>query len=117
MTLTPERKSADGNVPFDHYVVAVENVSSKTVHGYSLGHICNCRGHGTYGPYPEGINFGNPQPAHRLLKPGESKTEVRFVGEQPVDQPKVWADLVHFTDGTNRGPNQRRTEGYVRALE
>jgi hypothetical protein len=117
LTLLPERKSANSNDPFDHYIVKVENVSSKTIHGYSLGHTCNCRGQGTYGPYPAGITFGNPLPARQLLKPGESQTEILIGRDLPIDQFKVWADLVHFTDGTNWGPNQSRTEGYVRALE
>lgn len=117
LTLFQERKSASLNVPFDHYIVTVENVSSKTIHGYSLGHKCNCRGQGTYGPYPEGISFSNPTPARQLLKPGESQTQILYGEDLPIDQLKVWADLVHFTDGTNWGPNQGRTEGYVRALE
>jgi hypothetical protein len=41
----------------------------------------------------------------------------RLTTNLPIDQLKIWPDLVHFTDGTNCGPNQGRTEGYVRALE
>ncbi|HYN24521.1 MAG TPA: hypothetical protein VES69_05700 [Pyrinomonadaceae bacterium] len=48
---------------------------------------------------------------------GASQAEVLLVDNVPPGQIKVWADLVHFTDGTNWGPNQSRTEGYVRALE
>lgn len=117
VTVSPEIVKANANVQFDHYVATVTNVSSKTIHGYSLGRTCNCRDQGTYGPYPEGISFGNPIPARQLLKPGESRDEAFSVRDQSIDQPRVWADLVHFTDGTNWGPNQSRTEGYVRALE
>lgn len=117
LTLSQEKKTASSNVPFDHYILTIENVSSKTIHGYSLGQTCNCRGQGTYGPYPEGIIFSNPNPTRQLLKPGESRTQILFGEHLPVDQLKIWPDLVHFTDGTNWGPNQSRTEGYVRALE
>jgi hypothetical protein len=116
-TLSQERKPANAKVTFDHYKVIVENVSLKTIHGYSLGWTCNCRGEGTYGRYPEGITFSNPAPTSQLLKPGEIRTEILPAWDLPVEQLKVWADLVHFADGSNWGPNQSRTEGYVRALE
>jgi len=112
VTLLRERKAASSKVSFDHYTVTVQNVSSKTIHGYSLGQTSACRG-----PYPEGITFSNPNPERQLLEPGDSQTQVLFDDGLPVDQLKVWADLVHFTDGTNWGPNNSRTEGYVRALE
>ncbi len=117
VTLMPTRLPRSARVPFDHYLVKVENVSSKTVHGYSLGFTCNCRGHGTYGPYPEGISFSNPNPERQKLEAGKSQTQVLYADNVPIGQFKVWVDLVHFTDGTNWGPNQSRTEGYVRALE
>ncbi|GEM_PF-2654921 len=117
VTFTPTRLTASANVPFEHYLVTVENVSSKTIRGYSLGHTCSCRGYGTYGPYPEGISFSNPTFERQNLEPGASQVEVLLVDNVPPGQIKVWADLVHFTDGTNWGPNQSRTEGYVRALE
>ena len=117
VTVSPEILKANSKVSFDHYLVTVKNVSSKTIHGYSLGFTCRCRAGGTYGPYPEGINFGHPIPARQLLKPGQSQSDIVPVSEQPVSQLEVWADLVHFTDGTNWGPNQGRNEGYVRALE
>ena len=113
VTLSRERQSASSTVTFDHYTVTVQNVSSKTIHGYSLGQTCACRGQGTY----DGINFSNPNPERQLLKPGDVQTQVIFDDGLPVDQLKVWADLVHFTDGTNWGPNHSQTEGYVRALE
>ncbi len=117
LALSHEIRAANRNIPFDHQIVIIENVSSKTVYGYSLGHTCNCRGQGTYGPYPEGISFSNPNPERQLLKPGESQTQIVSGYDLPIDQVKVWVDLVHFKDGTNWGPNQSRTEGYVRALE
>ena len=117
VTLSRERQSASSKVTFDHYTVTVQNVSSKTIHGYSLGQTCSCLGQGTYGPYPDGISFSNPNPERQLLKPGDFQTQVIFDDGLPVDQLRVWADLVHFTDGTNWGPNDSRTEGYVRALE
>ena len=116
VTLTPTSLQASAKVPFDHYLVTIENVSSKTVHGYSLGHTCSCRAFGTYGPYPEGLEFSNPSPEMQKLEPGASQT-ILTVANVPTDQFKVWVDLVHFTDGTNWGPNQGRTEGYVRGLE
>ena len=117
LTLSQETKTASPDVPFDHYILTIENVSSKTIHGYSLGRTCNCRGQATYGPYPDGIIFSNPNPSRQVLEPGASQTEFLFRDDLPIDQLKIWADLVHFTDGTNWGPNQSRTEGYVRALE
>jgi hypothetical protein len=106
-----EMQSANSRIPIDHYKVTVENVSSNTIHGYSLGFTCDC-----YGPYPKGISFTYPNPDRQLLKPGEVQTEI-LPADLPIQQTKVWVDLVHFTDGSNWGPNQSRTEGYVRALE
>ncbi len=117
LTLSQEKETASSKIPFDYYILTIENVSSKTIHGYSLGQTCNCRGQGTYGPYPEGIIFSNPNPSRQVLKPGESQSQILFSERLPVDQLRIWPDLVHFTDGTNWGPNQSRTEGYVRALE
>ncbi len=117
VTLASTWLPPSAKVPFDHYLVTIENVSSKTVHGYSLGHTCSCRGFGTYGPYPEGISYSNPSPERQKLEAGESQTQVLYADTIPPDEFKVWVDLVHFTDGTNWGPNRSRTEGYVRALE
>ena len=117
LVMSPDRKPATADFPVDHYIVTVENVSSRTVQGYSLGRTCECRAQGTYGPYPEGVSFSNPNPVRQVLGPGESQTEIISAYNLPIEQVKVWTDLVHFTDGTNWGPNQSRTEGYVRALE
>jgi len=117
LTLSKVRVAASRQIPIGHYIVAVENVSSKTVQGYSLGRTCNCRGEGTHVTYPQGITFSNPRPSRRVLKPGESQTEVISAQGMAIPQLKVWVDLVHFTDGTNWGPNQSGTEGYVRALD
>jgi hypothetical protein len=106
-----EMQSANSRIPIDHYKVTVENVSSNTIHGYSLGFTCDC-----YGPYPKGISSTYPNPDRQLLKPGEVQTEI-LPADLPIQQTKVWVDLVHFTDGSNWGSNQSRTEGYVRALE
>lgn len=86
VTFSPEIQKANSKVPYEHYILSVKNVSSKPIRGYSLGHTCNCRAGGTYGPYPEGINFGHPIPALQLLKPGESRGDVVPVSEQPVDE-------------------------------
>jgi hypothetical protein len=117
LTLSKLREPATANIPVAHYTVKVENVSSKTIQGYSLGRTCNCRGEGTYGAYPTGITFNNPSPSRQLLQPGQSQTEIVSDPGPATSRPKVWVDLVHFTDGTNWGPNQSRTEGYVRALD
>ncbi|MEA2203661.1 MAG: hypothetical protein QOE77_437 [Blastocatellia bacterium] len=117
LTLSKVRVAASPQLPVDHYLVTVENVSSKTVQGYSLGSTCNCRGEGTHRRYPDGINFSNPSPSRQVLKPGESRTEVISAQGIAIPKLKVWVDLVHFTDGTNWGPNQSGTEGYVRALD
>jgi hypothetical protein len=117
LTLSKVREPATVNIPVAHYTLKVENVSSKTIQGYSLGRTCNCRGEGTYGTYPTGITFTNPSPSRQLLQPGQSQTEIVSDAGPPTSRPRVWIDLVHFTDGTNWGPNQSRTEGYVRALD
>lgn len=100
-----------------HYVVTVENVSKKTIRGYSLGFTCNCRAWDSDDNlYPSGINFTNPDPQYQVLRPGESQElpvsfEGRFGDDLP---PKVWVDLVHFEGGGNWGQNQSHKEGYVR---
>ena len=117
LTLSKVRIAATPQLPIDHYLLTVKNVSSKTIQGYSLGHTCNCRGQGTHGQYPDGITFSNPSPSRQVLQPGESQTEVISAHGIAIPQLKVWVDLVHFKDGTNWGPNQSGTEGYVRALD
>ena len=117
VTMSPIKLSANSQVSFDYYIVTVQNVSSKTVRGYALGHTCNCRGWDSDdNPYPMGINYMNPIPERQTLRPGESQ-EVPI----PVDllssrssKPMVWVDLVHFAGGVNWGPNASHKEGYVR---
>src|SRR5687768_17688812 len=54
---------ANPKIPFDHYLVQLENVSTKTIRGFSLGHTCRCRGWDSDDkPYPYGINYTNPHP-------------------------------------------------------
>jgi len=40
LVLSRDRKPATPDFPVDHYIVTVENVSSRTVQGYSLGRTC-----------------------------------------------------------------------------
>lgn len=114
ITLMPLKPAYRSPASADSYLVTVENISTKTIRGYSLGQTCDCQSGGTYGMYPKGVIFSNPIPERQVLRPGESQTvPVPAIG-LPFEKLKVWADLVHFTDGTNWGPNQGRTEGYVR---
>ena len=104
---------ANSKIPFDHYLVQLENVSPKTIRGFSLGHTCRCRGWDSDdNPYPYGINYTNPLPERQLLRPGD-------VHEMPLSadpglQPTVWVDLAHFEQGGNWGTNLSHKDGYVR---
>ena len=111
VVLTNERLASSAGV----YIVTVKNVSRETIRGYSLGFTCNCRSWDSNGnPYPDGINYLNPQPASQVLHPGESqKTFVSF-NDLPSTQFRVWVDLVHFDGKGNWGPNDGHKEGYVR---
>ena len=103
----------NAKVPFDHYVVLVENVSTKTIRGFSLGQTCQCRSWDSNdNPYPPGITFTNPSPERQVLRPGDTF-------EMPLaadigSQPTVWVDFVHFENDGNWGANQSRKDGYVR---
>ena len=95
------------------YIVKVRNRSDKTIRGFSLGHSCGCRSWDSEGnPYPPSTNFTNPVPAWQELRPGES-LDFPMTFDATV-APRVWPDLVHFTDGSNWGPNRGHKEGYVR---
>ncbi len=95
------------------YIVTVRNQSDKTIRGFSLGHSCGCRSWDSEGnPYPPSVNFTNPVPDWQVLRPGET-LDVPMTFDATVP-PRVWADLVHFEDGTNWGPNRGHKEGYVR---
>lgn len=97
------------------YTVTVRNVSDKTIRGYSLGHTCDCRSWDSDGNlYPFGETFLNPVPDHQTLLPGESQQLTISIGSNPNITPRVWVDLVHFTDGSNWGQNRGHKEGYVR---
>ena len=117
VTVSPERWPGDSKASFPHYIVTVQNVSGRTVRGYSLGHTCNCRSWDSDNHlYPEGVSFTNPVPEHQVLRPGETQ-EMPFDLDGPLangSRPRVWADLVHFEKGSNWGPNQSHKEGYVR---
>jgi hypothetical protein len=111
VTLLP-LQPADCNSLFAHYTVRLENVSTKTIRGFSLGHTCDCLSWDSQdNPYPPGINFTNPSPEREILRPGD-------VQEMPLPdlgfRPGVWVDLVHFEGGDNWGPNRSHKEGYVR---
>ena len=106
-------RPATANVPFDHYVVRLENVSPKTIRGFSLGHTCRCRGWDSQdNPYPAGVNYTNPLPERQVLQPGD-------VHEMPMaadigTNPNVWVDFVHFANDGNWGRNLSHKDGYVR---
>lgn len=117
VTVFPERHAADPDIPFDYYVVKVENVSEKTVRGYSLGWNCNCLVYDpNVRPRAMGISYSSPVPELQLLRPAEYRNEVYPVidGSGQTGAPMVWVDLVHFKDGTNWGPDLSHTELYVR---
>ena len=105
---------ANSKVDFDHYMVRLENVSTKTIRGFSLGSTCLCRSWDGEGkPLPHGITFTNPSPERQVLQPG-GVLEMPFSIDLGAD-PTVWVDLVHFeNEESNWGPNRSRTEGYVR---
>jgi hypothetical protein len=110
MTARPLSTTTPGEL---QYVITVENVSDRSVRGYSLGHSCACRGWDSNDqPYPAHVNFTNPVPEQQLLAPGESQTIPMTL--DPTITPRVWVDLVHFEHGENWGPNQGHKEGYVR---
>ena len=95
------------------YIIKVRNQSDKTIRGFSLGHACGCRSWDSDGnPYPQGTNFTNPVPEFQVLGPGQT-LEIPMTLDSTAPQ-QVWADLVHFEDGTNWGPNRGHKEGYVR---
>ena len=109
---SPTKESPNLQVQFEHYTVTVKNISTKAIRGYSLGFTSNL-----YEPdssvHP-GVSFTNPDPERQLLLPGEAQTFPLYVDIVSHEHIEVWADLVHFTDGSNWGPNQSHTEGYVR---
>ena len=80
--------------------VLVENVGKKTVRGYALRYESE-----------NGYGATVPQPDLQILRPGESQIRaIPFLNEDI----RVWADFVNFEDKTTWGPNQTRSEGYVR---
>jgi hypothetical protein len=117
LTITP---SSDSILPQHYsetslYTVTVRNVSDKTIRGYSLGPTCDCRSWDSDGNlYPFGETFLNPVPHHQTLLPGESQQLTISIRSTPNITPRVWVDLVHFTDGSNWGQNRGHKEGYVR---
>ena len=97
------------------YTVTVRNVSDKTIRGYSLGHTCDCRSWDSDGNlYPFGETYLNPAPDRQTLLPGESQQLTISMRSNPNTTPRVWVDLVHFSGGSNWGPNRGHKEGYVR---
>jgi hypothetical protein len=117
VVLSLQRRTANPKSCRARYVVTVENVSTRTIRGYSLGFTCSCRGWDRdNNPYPSGINFTNPNPQDQLLRPGESQElPIPFDSRSGDDvKAKVWVDLVHFEGGGNWGKNQSHKEGYVR---
>ena len=114
VTVSPNKRPPNSKVSFEHYLVTVENVSGKTVRGYSLGRTCNCRSWDRDdNPLPLGISYTNPLPERQTLRPGESQ-EMPFDVSSKDSVPMVWVDLVHFAGGANWGPNVSHTDGYVR---
>ena len=117
VTLSPKKQPPNSRADFDHYVITIKNVGTKTIQGYSLGFNCNCRGWDSDGNfYPEGINFTNPNAERQVIHPGESQTMILEAESLPANESErmVWADLVHFKGGANWGSNQSHKEGYVR---
>jgi len=117
VSMSLDGRTIDRTTYVSRYIITVQNVSTKTVRGYSLGFTCNCRSWDSWDkPYPWGINFTNPNPQHQVLRPGEAQ-EVPMVFQGLIGselEPKVWVDLVHFQGEGNWGPNQSHKEGYVR---
>jgi hypothetical protein len=106
-------QTANANVAFDHYMVRIENVGTKTIRGFSLGHTCRCRGWDSQdNPYPTGINYTNPSPERQLLRPGDVH-EMTLSADLGLD-PSVWVDFVHFANDGNWGMNLSHKDGYVR---
>ena len=104
---------ANSEIPFDHYMVLIKNVSSKIVRGYSLGSTCECQSWDSNGNrHPRGIQFSNPNPDRQHLLPGETQ-EYPLFSHQSGSKPTVWVDLVHFENDGNWGRNTSRTDGYV----
>ena len=117
VTLSTRKMAASPKVPFEHYLVTVENASRRTVRGYALGYACNHPGvDDDRNPYPSGINFTFPAPEIQALRPGESQTMPLPADGLPADElgRKVWVDFVHFRGGGNWGANQSRRDGYAR---
>lgn len=113
VAMSLDGRTADTRTYVPRYTVTVQNVSTKTVRGYSLGFTCNCRSWDSDDKlYPPGINFTNPNPQYQVLRPGESQEINGLIGDEL--EPKVWVDLVHFQGEGNWGPNQSHKEGYVR---
>lgn len=106
-------QAPNSKISFEHYLVKIENISTKTIRGFSLGHTCHCWSWDRdNNPYPLGISYTNPSPERQLLRPGD-------VYEMPLSadlglQPMVWVDLAHFERGENWGMNLSRKDGYVR---
>jgi hypothetical protein len=101
------------NIAFDHYIVRVENISTKTIRGFSLGHTCRCRSWDSdNNPYPPGVTFTNPSPERQVLRPGDTVEMPLAADHGP--QPTVWVDFVHFANDGNWGANRSRKDGYVR---
>ena len=109
-------QKADERVGYEHYLVNIRNVSDKTVRGFSLGRNCDCYSFDEDNRrYPVGITYSNPLPERQILRPGESVDwPIASEDYKRLPQPIFWADLVHFADGTNWGPNRSHKEGYVR---
>lgn len=105
---------ANSKIPFDHYLVQLENISPKTIRGFSLGHTCRCWSWDSDDkPYPYGISYTNPLPERQLLRPGDVH-EMALTADDPGFLPTVWVDLVHFEHGGNWGTNLSHKDGYVR---
>ena len=106
-------QAANSKIQFDHYLIQLENVSMKTIRGFSLGHTCRCRSWDSDdNPYPYGISYTNPLPERQLLRPGD--VHEMPLAADPGFQPRVWVDLVHFERGGNWGTNLSHKDGYVR---
>jgi hypothetical protein len=115
LIITPSSDSIQEYPETSLFNVTVRNVSDKTIRGYSLGHTCDCRSWDSDGNlYPFGETFLNPVPDHQTLLPGESQQLTISIRSTSNITPRIWVDLVHFTDGSNWGQNRGHKEGYVR---
>jgi hypothetical protein len=115
VTLSENIEPANSWASFDHYTVTLKNVSNQTIRGFSLGMNCDCRSWDEDDQsYPEGTTYTNPNSDH-VLRPGESmRWPIVADNYRHLPGVLVKADLVHFQDGTNWGPNRGRKDGYVR---